>query len=445
MILQRIEIFIFCVLVFIFEMRVALADEKWDVNYDEAMSNVGDLEDPLVFVDGRSVVTVNDWKARRTEILDLFAKEMYGQPPPAPECLQCELVDERVSVGGFAIRRRYRMWFKSDRTGPCLNWICFLPRHSRKPTPVILFLNSHGNYELVTDADIPVPDVWVPYVKGNRPEETARGVMQNPDSRTTFPIGMILARGYAAMSACYAEVSPDPTWQDEGTEHSQDKFAYTGVFDLWPRRDETRDDNTTALGAWAWALSRGLDLATNIPEIDQSKAIVTGCSRLAKAALLAAARDERFAVCVPIETGGGGCPLAKHYYGENVSVLTRAFPHWFCKAFAKYANNERNMPFDQHLLLASIAPRGLLVCGFDDPWYDTKGEFLAVKAASLVWTFLGKGALPSVPWPDAYDESAIGRDLGYVYRTEEHGISAYDWTWMMNFADGIFSRKNVKK
>jgi hypothetical protein len=48
----------------------------------------------------------------------------------------------------------------------------------------------------------------------------------------------------------------------------------------------------------------------------------------------------------------------------------------------------------------------------------------------------GKGAMPDVSWPDDFDPSAIGKDLGYVRRSQEHGIAAYDWMWLLDFADG---------
>ena len=52
--------------------------------------------------------------------------------------------------------------------------------------------------------------------------------------------------------------------------------------------------------------------------------------------------------------------------------------------------------------MACVAPRKLLVEGFDDPFYDT---------------------------------SAIGPRIGYVHRSERHGLSAYDWTWIMDFVE----------
>ena len=419
-----------------------------EANYDEAKVAPYTLENPLVFTDGRKV-TKENWPERRKEILAVFAKEMYGQEPPIPDTVVTELVDEKVgAVAGFAIRRQYRMWFKADKSGPCVNWIVWLPRYAKKPVPVILFLNYRGNYELVTDADIPIMTAWKRNneeysVENHRVPEKNRGIMQNADQRTTFPIGSILARGYAVMSACYCEVSPDPG-RKEPPPYEQGKFAYTGVFELWGERDLSRTDNITALGVWGWALSRGLDLAERIPEIDAKRSVVTGCSRLGKAALIAAARDERFAVCVPCQTGGGGVPLAKRDYGENVSTENRMFAHWYCAAYAKYAEDPAGtLPFDQHLFLACVAPRALLVEGFDSKWYDPKGEYLSVKAASPVWELLCGEGLPEVGEPDCYDVSAIGRVLGYVRRTEAHGISAYDWMWTMDFADKVLDREQV--
>ena len=417
-----------------------------EANYDIRKIHPYTLEDPLTFVDGRKVKNAADWSARRREILEIFAKEMYGEEPPKPEALVTELVDEKKAIDGHAIRRQYRMWFRADKSGPCISWIIWIPVHDKKPVPVISFLNYRGNHELVPDEDIPVQQGWTREgekygVTNHTSSAKTRGAMQDANNASVFPVGMILARGYAVMSACYCEVSPDPEKNEPEARYQQNPFAYTGVFELWGKRDPSRTDNITSLGAWAWALSRGLDLAERVPELDAKRAVVTGCSRLGKAALIAAARDARFAVCVPNQTGGGGVPLAKRDYGENISTENRAFTHWYCRAYAKYAEAPwKTMPFDQHLFIACIAPRALLVEGFDKPWFDTEGEFLAVKAASPVWTLLGQGGMPDVAWPDDYDTAAIGRHLGYVRRDRSHGISAYDWMWMLDFADGVLKK-----
>ena len=410
-------------------------------NYDKSKIAPYTLEDPLTFADGRKVKSAADWCERRREILGIFAREMYGEEPPRPETLITELTDEKPAVDGMAIRRQYRMRFKEDGSGPSINWIVWIPKFVKKPVPVISFLNFNGNHELVPDEDVPVQQGWMCNnanlgITNHSATAATRGRLQDPNGATVFPLGMILARGYAVMSACYCEVSPDPNRRESDSRFWQNPFAYTGVFELWGERDQSRTDNITSLGAWAWALSRGLDLAERIPELDAKRAVVTGCSRLGKAALIAAARDERFAVCVPNQTGGGGVPLAKRDYGENVSTENRYFTHWFCRAYAKHSEAPwKTLSFDQHLLVACIAPRALLVEGFDSPWFDAEGEYLSVRAASPVWEFLGMGGMPDVPFPDDFDTSAIGRRLGYVRRSQNHGISACDWTWLLDFAD----------
>ena len=117
------------------------------------------------------------------------------------------------------------------------------------------------------------------------------------------------------------------------------------------------------------------------------------------------------------------------------------FPHWYCKAYAKYIDNEQAMKFDQHLLVAAIAPRALLVQGFNSGWFDTKGEFLSCRAASPAWEFLGKPGLPAGEFPENYDTGRIGPYLGYVRRGGQHGITGYDWMWTLDFADQAFAAK----
>lgn len=412
----------------------------FEPNCDESKVEAYALEDPCMFRDGTPLGSTADWPRRRAEILEVFAHEMFGVEPPPPEAFVCDLVNERVTAGGFAKRRLFKMQFKADRSGPAIDWVLWLPRHAKGRVPVILALTYRGIHELVDDPDLPVCRGWTRNrpqfgVVDHRATETSRGRMTNHDRDTVFPLGMILARNCAVLCASYTDVSPDP---DPFGKDGVDQYAFAttnGVFTLWGARDESRADNVTAIGAWAWALSRGLDLALRQPEVDPDRTVVTGCSRLGKAALLAAARDERFKVCVPNQCGGGGVCLAKRDFGENVSTEVAQFRHWYCKAYGKYAADPAKLlTFDQHLLLASIAPRRVLVQGFGpNDWMDTKGEFLACKAASRAWEFLGYPGLPDVSWPDYYDTSAIGPRLGYVRRTEEHGISAVDWTWLLDF------------
>ena len=75
--------------------------------------------------------------------------------------------------------------------------------------------------------------------------------------------------------------------------------------------------------------------------------------------------------------------------------------------------------------------------GYDVQWFDPEGEYLACRAASPAWTFLGKKGLPDVPYPADYSTDCMGEDLAFVRRTEGHGYSAHDWTWLMDFCDSL--------
>ena len=86
------------------------------------------------------------------------------------------------------------------------------------------------------------------------------------------------------------------------------------------------------------------------------------------------------------------------------------------------------------------SPRALLVEGFNSGWFDAKGEWLSCRAAAPVWEFLGKGGLPKGDFPENYDRSRIGASFGYVRRGGQHGISGYDWLWMLDFSDNAFAK-----
>ena len=433
-------------------------DAPATINYDEAAVPPYEVPELLRFGDGRPVRAL-DWPERRREMLDVFAAEMFGREPPPPEAFEWEIIEEGPTLGGLGIRRQCRVWFRADRNGPYLDWLVLLPHRlsgvapevrdgrvvceNRGRVPVVLFLNYRGNHSLLDDPEVLLPEnVWVK-TEASRADGTfaLRPEMRAYDRRTcdrfTFPIETLLARGFAVMSCCFGQVSPDI----QVRLGDPLELAWTGVFDLWGARDPESPDEPTSMGAWAWALSRGLDLAERLPEIDATRAVVTGSSRLGKAALLAGARDERFAVVVPNQTGGGGAPLAKRFFGETVFTETKVFPHWYCPAYRRYANNEAAMPFDQHWLLACVAPRPLLVQGFNEPWFDAKGEFLACRAASPAWELLGRPGLPPGEFPEPFDESRIGPCLGYVRRGGQHGISAHDWAWTLDFAERAFAER----
>ena len=382
------------------------AHTEWvDCNYDERAVKPYVLDNPFVFLDGRKVKTPAEWKKRRDEILELLQSNLYGRLPPPPKTMIVEKISDKIAEDEFTYERRYRIWFRSDKSGPVIDWIVFVPRFAKEKVPVVLHLNYKGN-------DL---------------------IASGRTNHYKLPLEQIAARGYAFMSAQYTQISADPK-----TKEDWDESAYNGVFELWGERDSTRMDNPGAIMAWAWGLMRGLDLAERISEIDTTRSAVIGSSRLGKVALVAAAFDERFKVCIPNQTGAVGVQIMKRNFGENAKMQEFVFPHWYCKGFWKYRDDPSKQPFDQHLLLACVAPRALLLECFLNDWFDPKGEFESAKAASPVWELLvGKG-LGCINIPEPFSSEFIIPPFGYASRDGAHGLSAYDWMWAMDFTDRVF-------
>lgn len=147
-----------------------------------------------------------------------------------------------------------------------------------------------------------------------------------------------------------------------------------------------------AIAAWAWAYHRCVDLIERHPALDASRIAITGFSRGAKTTLLAGATDERIALTHDHASGAGGGSLARVVGegGETLAGVVARFPAWFGPDAPAIASDLRALPFDQHVLLALIAPRRLLMTyAADDAWSNHAGARRAAEAARAVYRLLG--------------------------------------------------------
>lgn len=400
-------------------------------NYDESKVPPYTLPDPLTKFDGSKVTTPDAWPARRAELLELFATEVYGKTPAGNPGVKFEVA--RVvpdALGGKATRKHVNILFNGQPDGPRAELLVYTPNASPGPHPAFLGLNFEGNHAVDPDPSIPIPTCWFADKPAegfvdHRATEKSRG-----SESSRWPLEHIIDRGYAVATACYNEIDPD----------FDDGFV-NGVHPLLdPRGQDPRPaDAWGSLGAWAWGLSRALDYLQSDPAIDAKRVVVWGHSRLGKAALWAGAQDERFALVVSNESGCGGAALSKRIFGETVGRINTAFPHWFDDHFTKYNDKEADLPVDQHELIALVAPRPVLVCSADgDQWADPRGEFLGAKGAEPVYGLLGLPGLGTDDYPPT--GQLIGGSLGYFHRAGEHDVKLDDWNAFLDFADQHFRR-----
>lgn len=281
------------------------------------------------------------------DTVGLFARTLYGRTPTGGRLIG--FVEPRPAetvLDGAAVRRRLVASIACPRGTLELDALLHLPAGATvtAPAPVVVALNFTGNADTI-----------------------------DGDQADRWPYAQIAAAGFAVLTADYREIEPDHPEPAPGT----------GVRVLFPETPADDDPAWGAIGAWAWGLSRLLDLAALVDGVDAARATALGHSRLGKAALWAAAQDERFAAVVSNDSGCAGASLFRHPGGEDIAAITRVFPHWLVSSFAAYAGRESELPLDQHQLLAAVAPRRVLVLSArDDLWADPIGEELAVFAAA---------------------------------------------------------------
>jgi len=395
------------------------------VNEDEAKVPEYQLPDVLTRFNGRKVKSEKDWfKKQRPEILQKFTEEVYGKVPGVIEISDVKVWETSPdALNGLAVRRQLSLFFVKAGRSVEVNVLMYLPK-SRKKVPVFLGYNFSGNHTVSGDPNIRLTEAWVndnPSVGiiNNHVTEQSRGCDSDG-----WPIEEIIKSGYGLVTVYYGEVDPDRNDSSDGIQ----PFLYK------ENQTSPRYNEWGSIAAWSWGLSRVMDYLEKDDLIDAQKVAVIGHSRLGKTALWAGANDQRFAMVISNESGCGGAALSMRAFGETVQIINTKFPHWFCGNFKKYNSNEEELPVDQHMLLALIAPRPLYVASAEgDKWSDPRGEFLSAKYASAVYKLLGKEGLPVAEMPEV--NYPVMGTIGYHIRSGKHDLTLYDWQQYLKFAD----------
>ncbi len=386
------------------------------------------LPDMLVTQSGKKITSVKDWeKQRRPEILAMFEQYVYGKTPVKNIPLRFVTISiNPAALNGTATRKQVRVYFSKDEKY-YMDILLYLPNNN-KPAPLFLGLNFGGNQAIHADTGILISRRWFRYGEGaaytdHHATEASRGTQS-----TDWPVEEIIKRGYGLATIYYGDLQPDSS-----------NSANAGIAPLFYKNGQTKPapGEWGAIGVWAWGLSRAMDYLETDPAVDARKVAVIGHSRLGKTALWAGAQDKRFAFVISNDSGEGGAAITRRKYGETITKINTAFPHWFCDNYKAYNDREDELPVDFHELIALIAPRPVYVASASkDQWADPTGEYLSAWHAGEVYSLYGLMGLPG-PIPPPVSTPVGSGSIGYHMREGEHAMRPYDWQQYLNFADRV--------
>ena len=300
------------------------------------LPTIKELPDPLAWHNGSGKVTkFKDWERRRNEISAMIQHYGIGRKPS-------------VEDGQVSARMR----------GDTL----------------IVYVTRNGKTIRLT-SEIRYPEV------GKPPYALMIGT-----SMIALPKTLFEGKPIATMVFHEKQVNDYGQW---GPHHERGEHPFDRLY-----------PELTANGAyseWAWGMSRLLDglqqLGPEITKIDMKHIGVTGCSYAGKMALFCGAFDERIALTIAQEPGGGGAAAWRVSHTlDEVEDLDKTDYHWFMESQRENfgGDNVYKLPYDHHELVTMICPRAVLLLGNPDfKWLADPAMLASAKEAKKVWEKFG--------------------------------------------------------
>ena len=296
----------------------------------DKLPEIATLPDPFAWADGSGRSTdFKDWKRHRFEIAHQLQHYELGMKPVTPrDSIEAILNNDTLRV----------------------------------------IVHENGEVLLLTAP--------IKYPEGNGPFPAIIGIGRSTGS---LPVQLFDKRRIAQITFNFTQVMS----------HTQ-KRGNEPINRLYPEQTEMG-----SYCAWSWGISRlidGLEKVEKKSRIDLSHLAISGCSFAGKMALFAGAFDERIALTIAQEPGGGGVNAWRVSETlENVETLGRTNYAWFLESMRQFAGkNVNRLPIDHHELAALIAPRALLVLGNTDyEWLAEESNYVSCQAARMVWKAFG--------------------------------------------------------
>jgi (4-O-methyl)-D-glucuronate---lignin esterase len=403
--------------------RGANADRKAanPANYDESKANPNpDLPDPLVLKNGQKVTTAEMWtKQRRAEIVEDFDREVYGRVAKDTPKVKWEVTDTtKETIGDVPVVTKKLVGHVDNSSYPSVTVDIQLrlttPANATGPVPVIMEFGFGGF--------------------GGK-----KGFALKPGKGGPGWQQQVVEKGWG-----FAIITPNSIQADTGGRVGKGgdyQGLNTGIIGLCNKGQPRKPDDWGALRAWAWGASRALDYFETDKAVDAKQVGIEGLSRYGKAAIVAMAYDERFAIGFIGSSGAGGVKLHRRLFGEQVENLASSGAyHWLAGNYIKYAGplTAKDLPVDAHELVALCAPRPVFISvGAEkldgNGWIDCKGNFLAGVGAGPVYKLLGKKDLGTAEFP-AQETALIDGEIAFRQHAGGH-TTGPNWPTFLKFAD----------
>lgn len=307
--------------------------------YDE-LPVVEKLKSPLLFADGKTMVEdFSGWRARRNEISHLIQHYEIGEKP------HVDLSDVHPRMSGDTLIVDVTV----NGQTLTLSSVITYPKVGEPPYALMMG-TSHVSLDKRLFDNRPIALMTF----------NEKQVNEYSQMRRKEPAG----RGNYAFDKLYPELSENGAYSE-----------------------------------WAWGLSRLLDglqiLGSEKTKIDMHRIGITGCSYAGKMSLYCGAFDERVALVIAQEPGGGGAAAWRvSQTMDDVENIDKTDYNWFKESMKTYFGNGNvsKLPFDQHELVAMICPRAVLVLGNTDyKWLSDEAGFVSCNAAKQAWEKFGIG------------------------------------------------------
>ncbi|HTZ48217.1 MAG TPA: acetylxylan esterase [Verrucomicrobiae bacterium] len=377
-------------------------------NIDESKVAPLYLPDPLTLNNGQKVTSVEMWsKERRPEIVEEFDREVYGRVPKHTPLVKWEIVSTTTEENAaIAVLTKKVVGHVDNSAYPAIH------------VDIQLTLSTPAN------ATGPVPVMMEFGLSAEQLEATKKRL--SPEQFAAFDgTGSSWQQQVLAKRWGYAVFIPTSVQADNAAGLTESIIGLVN-------KDQPRslDD---------WGASRALDYFETDKAVDATQVGLEGLSRYGKAALLAMAYDQRFAIGFIGSSGAGGAKILRRNFGEQVENLASTSEyHWMAGNFLKYAGplTANDLPVDAHERIALCAPRPVFISAgspqVEGGWVDAKGMFLAAVNAGPVYELLGKKGLGAKEFPPM-ETALISGDIAFRQHSAGH-TTGPNWPTFLMFA-----------